>query len=247
VIRTLVVDDEPLVRRAITRFLARQEDVALIGEAGDGAAALDTIRAQRPDLVFLDVQMPELTGFEVLAQLPPSQLPAVIFVTAFDEFAIEAFEVHAVDYLLKPFDDRRLFTALDRGRARLRMGPPDTALSDLLAATQATLERFVVRSPGRISFVDAGEVQWIEAANNYVRLHTGGRSHLVRDTVKRLEHRLASDFIRIHRSVLVRTDLVHEVRALHNGDCDVVLKDGTRLRMSRGYREAFERRMVQGP
>ena len=243
-IRTMVVDDEPLVRRAITRFLSRQPDIDLVAEAGDGARALAMIRDEHPDLLFLDVQMPELNGFEILAQIAPDERPAVVFVTAFDEFAIEAFEVYAVDYLLKPFDDGRLFTALERARRRVRSEERDDVHALLTDVTALTMERFVIRGPGRTSFVAVDEVEWIEAANNYVRLHTAdGRRHLVRDTIKRLERRLGAQFVRIHRSILVRVDLVREVRPLNNGDCDVTLKRGAVLRMSRNYREPFEHRM----
>ncbi len=249
-LRVMVVDDEPLVRRGMERFLSSQPGVELLPQAKNGLEAVELIEEHGPDLVFLDVQMPEMDGFEVLANLEERALPAVVFVTAYDQYALQAFEVHAVDYLLKPFDDDRLATALRRARARLEA--PHDGLDQRVAAllaelrnNQSHVERFMVRTAGRIYFVDVDEVDWLEAAGNYVRLHVGDRQHLVRDTIKNLESRLdPKSFIRIHRSAMINVVRVQEVRSLPSGDCYVVLTNGTSVRLSRGYREMFERTMM---
>ncbi len=249
-LRVMVVDDEPLVRRGMERFLSSQPGVEVLPQAKNGVEAVQLIEEHGPDLVFLDVQMPEMDGFEVLANLEETALPAVVFVTAYDQYALKAFEVHAVDYLLKPFDDDRLATALRRARARLVAH--HNGLNERVAALLAELhqdasrvERFMVRTAGRIHFVDVDEVDWLEAADNYVRLHVGDRQHLVRDTIKNLVTRLdAKRFVRIHRSAMINVVRVQEVRPLPSGDCDVVLINGTSVRLSRGYRETFERTMM---
>lgn len=249
-LRVMVVDDEPLVRRGMTKFLRHQEGIELVPEARDGLEAVRLIEANRPDLVFLDVQMPEMNGFEVLSNVEGDPRPAVVFVTAYDQYALKAFEVHAVDYLLKPFDDERLDVALQRAKARLLaphrgLDERVTALLAGLAQPEEWIERFMVRSGGRIFFVDADDVAWLEAADNYVRLHVPGRKHLIRDTIKHLESRLdPKRFARIHRSIIVNVGEVQEIRPLPSGDGDVVLRGGTEVRLSRSYREAFEQRMI---
>ena len=250
-LRVLVVDDEPLVRRGIRRFLASQPDIQLVGEAGDGVSAIDAIAEHRPDLVFLDVQMPEVDGFTVLDSLTAHARPAVIFITAYDEYAVRAFEVHAVDYLLKPFDEERLATALSRARARLSAGERRDdrvdALLDAMQRNPSAPMRFMVRTGGRIFFVDADQVDWIEAADNYVRLHVGGARHLVRDTLKHLEERLGSrGFARIHRSAMVNVARIKELVPQPSGDGTVVLATGARLRLSRSYRSGLERVVTGG-
>ena len=245
-LRVMVVDDEPLVRRGMTHFLKSQSGIRLLPEAHDGVAAVQLIEEHGPDLVFLDVQMPEMDGFEVLAALESRKVPAVVFVTAYDQYALKAFEVHAVDYLLKPFDDERLALALQRAQLRLkdRGAGVDDRVASLLANLQETpkrVERFMVRSGGRIYFVHVDDVDWLEAADNYVRLHTGDGQHLVRDTIKNLETRLDPDrFTRIHRSAMVNVSQMVEMRPLPSGDCDLVLKNGARLRVSRSYRDQFQ-------
>lgn len=249
-LRVLTVDDEPLVRRGVARFLEQSPDVTWIGEARDGAEAVALIERHAPDLVLLDVQMPEMDGFEVLAQIEPDRRPAVVFITAYDQYALRAFEVHAVDYLLKPFDDDRLATAIARARERLAAPPGEDGVDALVRehrAQRTRVERFMVRSGGRIYFVDAREVDWFEAADNYVRLHVGDRPHLVRDTIKHLASKLdPSLFVRIHRSTIVNISRIRELRPLPSGDGDIVLSDGVTLRLSRSFREPFERVMVQG-
>jgi two-component system LytT family response regulator len=245
-LRVLVIDDEPLVRRGIIRFLTLQPNVAVVGEAGDGARAVAAIAERRPDLVFLDVQMPEADGFDVLAALEAETRPAVIFVTAYDQYAIRAFEVHAVDYLLKPFDEDRLAVALSRARKRLASGSTSharvDALLEALRRDRPTPFRFMVRTAGRIYFVDADEVDWIEAAGNYVRLHVGANRHLVRDSLKQLESRMSTrGFARIHRSAMVNVNRIKELIPQSSGDCMLVLTTGPKLRLSRTHREALER------
>ena len=260
-IRTLIVDDEPLARQGLRVLLEEEPDVEIVGECADGLEALDALREREPDLVFLDVQMPEMGGFEVLDAWDGlgETAPVVVFVTAYDEYALKAFEVHALDYLLKPFDDERFVRALDRARAELdrRRDSEVTARIEALlearrggeeaaAGTEgpdggSSLRRFVVRSAGRIHFVDIDEIDWIEAAGDYVRLHAGARSHLMRETMKELERRLdPAEWVRIHRSTFVRISRVKEIRTTETGQYVVVLEDGTRRSLSRTGRERLE-------
>jgi len=245
-IRTLIVDDEPLARRRVRRLLKTEGDISVVGESGDGRAAIEAIRILRPDLVFLDVQMPEADGFAVLRAVGDA-MPAVVFVTAFDQYALGAFEVHALDYLLKPFNRTRFLQTVARARehlARARVGAADPkvmGLIDELQVAKRHLRRFVVRAPGRLLLVDAGQVDWIEAADNYALLHVGAATHLVRETMAGLASELDPDrFVRIHRSTIVQIDRVRELLPAFHGDFIVVLRDGTRLNMSRGYRSAVE-------
>jgi two-component system LytT family response regulator len=248
-IRCLLVDDEPLVRRGIRAFLAEVDDVEVIGEARNGVEALAAIRSGAPDLVFLDVQMPELDGLGVVAALAPGPMPAVVFVTAFDAYALKAFDVHAVDYLLKPFDEARFRTALDRARERLAGGREglERRLGALLAdlRPRAWLERIAIRRHEGTLFVDVASIDWLEAADNYVKVHALGARHLIRETLKTLESQLdPRRFARIHRSAIVNLDRVREVRALPRGDHAVRLANGSEITLGRGYRDAFEARML---
>jgi two-component system, LytTR family, response regulator len=236
-IRALIVDDEPLARERLRALLADRPAITVVGESANGRDALETIRAHRPDLVFLDVQMPDLDGFGVLEALDERERPVVIFVTAYDRYALRAFDVHALDYLLKPFDRARFERALRRAETELRerrARPPDddrmSALLDDLRRDRRRPRRIVVRSGGRIFFVNVSEIDWIEAAGNYVKLHVGRASHLLRDTMKKLEADLESaGFVRLHRSTMVNADRIKELQQTADGDWDVVLKDGTRL------------------
>jgi two-component system LytT family response regulator len=246
-IRTLIVDDEPLARRRLRRLLRAERDIDIVGECADGATAVDTIRTAAPDLVLLDVQMPELDGFHVLQALGQARLPDVIFVTAHDRYAVRAFEVHALDYLLKPVDADRLGTALERARARLterQRGPVDPRLLALLqdlAVERRYLTRIPVKSEGRVLVVDLADVDWIGAADNYVTLHAGSREYLLRDTMGRLERELDPErFVRIHRSAIVQLNRIRELVSDFHGDFEVVLRDGTRLTLSRSYRAKVE-------
>ena len=265
-LRVLLVDDEPLVRRGLRAFLGAEPDVEVVGECRDGNEAVAAVRALAPDVVFLDVQMPELDGFGVLDALGADR-PAVVFVTAFDAYAIRAFDVHAVDYLLKPFDEPRFRVALDRARERIavRRGAPndtraaearvdarvDERLDALLAQLRgdgrvagAWLARIAIRESDRVTYVPVTEVDWLEADDNYVRVHTRGGARLVRETLKSLETRLdPARFARIHRSAIVNLERVRELRPTFNGEYVVVLATGARLTLSRGQRDAFFERM----
>lgn len=247
-LKVMLVDDEPLARGKLRRLLADATEVEIVGEAGSAEEARDKLQELRPDLLFLDIQMPGQDGFALLESLPAHDLPAVVFVTAYDEHAVRAFEVSALDYLLKPFDRERLELALERAREALArrdgVGLDEQLRSMLqeLRGEQPFLDRFVVRSVGRIVFVRAADVDWIEAAGNYVRLRIGKESHLLRETMSSLETRLDPRvFARIHRSTIVNIDRIKELNHIFHGDYSVLLKDGTRLTLSRGYREQFER------
>jgi two-component system LytT family response regulator len=245
-IRTLIVDDEPLARQRLRQLLDREADIEVAGECADGRQAVAALRQDPPDLVFLDVQMPILDGFGVLEGLGAVRLPTVIFVTAHDRYALRAFEVHALDYLLKPFDRDRFQKALDRARAQLQHNPMDVnqRLLALLADVQEVrkpLDRLVIKSGGRVCFVRIGEIDWIEAAGNYLRLHVGRDVHLLRETMSRLESRLDPRlFARIHRSTMVNLERIRELQPSFHGDFVVKLHDGTELTLSRGYRDKLQ-------
>jgi two-component system, LytTR family, response regulator len=244
-VRALVVDDEAPARRRIRRLLAAEPGITVAGECGDGESAIASIARERPDLVFLDVQMPERDGFEVVKAIRPADLPAILFVTAHDRYALRAFEVHAVDYLLKPFSAERFRTAVTRARERIARRAPDPGLTTLATTLRNRpdyLSRLPVRTAGRMVFVDIGAVDWLEAADNYVRLHVKQREYLVRETLAVLEGRLDPErFVRIHRSAMVQIDRIAETRVRSHGDADVVLRDGTRLTASRTWRERLRR------
>jgi two-component system LytT family response regulator len=238
-VRTVLVDDEAVARRRMRRLLASEQDVAIVDECGNGAEAVTVIRREAPDLVLLDVQMPELNGFEVIERLG-DHLPCVIFVTAFDRYAMRAFDVHAIDYLLKPFPASRFQLALARARERIRMRQTDAGLVSLIASLKqrsSYLSRVSVKVGGRIVLVDLRTVDWIEAADNYLRLHCGSREYVLRETMAALERQLDPDcFVRIHRSMIVRIDRIREFHPATHGDMDVILRDGTRLTLSRTWR-----------
>jgi two-component system LytT family response regulator len=246
-IRTCIVDDEPLARERIRVLLAGEPDVEIVGESGGGPAAVEVIRAVRPDLLFLDVQMPGPDGFGVLEALGAAVPRAVIFVTAYDQYALQAFEVHALDYLLKPFSSRRFHRALERARTELLQrggGGVDERILSLLEQIRHPRrpERLVIRSAGRVSFLRVDEIDWVEAEGNYVRLHAGAASHLLRETMKGIEAKLDPDrFIRIHRSTIVNTDRIKELQPLFHGEYAVILRDGTRLTASRGPENKIRR------
>ncbi|HJR62956.1 MAG TPA: LytTR family DNA-binding domain-containing protein [Gemmatimonadaceae bacterium] len=245
--RALIVDDEPLARLRLRTLLADETDVTVVGECADGGRAIDEIEANRPDLVFLDVQMPELSGFDVIEAVGPSRMPLVVFVTAYDQYALEAFRVHALDYLLKPFEDERFRATMQRARERLKVARPGSdarvrALVDDMASARRYIQRLVIRSAGRVYFVRVDDIDWIEAADNYVRLHVGRTSHLLRQTLKDLEQQLDPErFMRIHRSTIVSLDRIQELQPWFHGEYIVILRDGTRLRTSR----TFARKLVE--
>lgn len=249
-IRIVIADDEPLARQRIRSLLEDRRDVAIAAEARDGGEAVDMILRERPDVVFLDVKMPELDGFEVIAALDEmsqadaeaetsSFSPAIVFVTAFGEFAVKAFEVRALDYLLKPFDRARLDRALESAAARRVTGGAAPALRELLAmlrTEQRREERFLIRSGHRMYFVLASDIDWADAAGNYVRLHANGRAHLHRDTMKAIESKLdPRRFVRIHRSAIVNIDRIAQIEPYVHGEYVVTMRDGTRLTSSRAH------------
>ncbi len=240
-LRILIVDDESVARRRIRRLLTAEHDVTVIGECGDGGSAIAAIAAEHPDLVFLDVQMPERDGFEVLQAVPPPELPAILFVTAYDRYALRAFDVHAIDFLLKPFTRERFRIALVRARERLERRDRDAGLAALAASLRQRpryLSRVPVRTGDRIVLVDVTTVDWLEAADNYVRLHVQKREYLLRETLASLESQLDPNrFARIHRSAIVQIDRIAELHPATHGDFDVLLRDGTRLTLSRTWRD----------
>ncbi|HEY0141861.1 MAG TPA: response regulator [Thermoanaerobaculia bacterium] len=241
-IRVLVVDDEPIARRGLRRLLEAESDLEIVGEASSGANAIDQIESLNPDLVFLDIQMPEMSGLEVVSAVGPQAMPAVIFVTAFDRYAIEAFDLNAADYVLKPVDPERFQRALARARQRLAGGDLlEERLRAILAKVHARPERLVVRSTSRIQFVNVDEIDHVHAEDNYVRIFAAGQTYLMRETVTNLEQRLdAEQFIRIRRSTIVRIERIREIRPLLNGTFELLLNDGTRIVSSRRFREKIE-------
>ena len=259
--RVLVVDDEPLARERIVRLLTGRPPIREVIEAPDGPAAVEVIKSRKPDLMFLDVQMPGMDGFAVLRSVSPEQLPAVVFVTAYDAHALKAFEVHAVDYLLKPYDNDRFWAAFRRAsdavamRSVLGAGRKLATLLSEMDAGRPTvetpapeparhLERIAVRGDGRIFFIRPNEVDWCESAGNYVKLHVGRAVHVIRETLQNLESRLdPQTFIRIHRRLIVNLDRIHELQPWFGGDQIVILKDGSRLRLSRTFREKVAERL----
>lgn len=246
-IRALIVDDEPLARERIRDLLERDPEVVVAAECRDGQEAIAAIREHSPDLVFLDVQMPEKSGFDVIAEVGVERLPVIVFVTAHDDYALRAFEVAALDYLLKPFDADRFAKTLDRAKAQIRSRQPDEFQERVLSLMEGLraprgLERLIVKTGGQLVFLKTEEVDWIQAEGNYVRLHVGAASHLVRETIQGLEASLdPARFMRIHRSTIVNLDRVREIQPLVHGEYRVVLTDGTKLTLSRGYRDRLAR------
>jgi two-component system LytT family response regulator len=246
-VRVLIVDDEPLARDGVRLHLELEPGFEVVGEAGSGEEAVSLIEQLAPDLVFMDVQMPGVDGFGVVDAVGVERMPVTIFVTAYDQFALKAFDAHALDYLLKPFDAERFRSALERAREQLRGRRVEGVEGQLAALLQELrgkreyLERIVVRSGGRILILRVDDIDWLEAASNYVRIHAGGRQYLLRETMSNLEARLdPGHFVRIHRSTMVRLDRIRELEPLFQGDYVLILEDGTRLTSSRGYRDRLQ-------
>jgi two-component system LytT family response regulator len=246
-IRVLVADDQPMARERLVSLLAAEPGVEVAGTAATGAEAVDVIRQAAPDLVFLDLQMPGMDGFKVVEEIGVDRMPPTVFVTAYDEYAVRAFEVQALDYLLKPFGRQRFQSALARARKHLereRQGEMAGRLAELLRTGRSPepgSERLLVKSGGRVSFVDVDSIDWVEAEGNYVRLHAGAQLHLMRETMTALIERIGSRrFFRIHRSRIVNISRVKELLIAGGGDYQVVLWDGTRLGLSRLYRDALQ-------
>jgi two-component system, LytTR family, response regulator len=233
-IRTVIVDDEPLARSNLSVLLRLDPEIEIVRECSSGAEAVAEIRSAKPDLVFLDVQMPECDGFDVLELLGPDLAPAVVFVTAYDQYALRAFEAGALDYLLKPFDNARFERALDRARQKIARG----------RGLPRKLERLAIKSAGQIAFVKISEIDWIEAADYYACLHVGPKSHLLRRSMSELEQELdPASFCRIHRSAIVNLDRVRGLKLSEDGEYEVLLENGARLRLSRRYRKPLQSRL----
>jgi two-component system LytT family response regulator len=249
VIRTVLVDDESLALARLRRLLEAEPDVAIVAECTSGREAIDAVTACRPDLVFLDVQMPEIDGFEVLRAISPDNAPCIVFVTAYDAHAVRAFQVRAVDYLLKPIDGERVQQAVARVRQTREQATAAqryAALQEILDDLKTAAKRLLVRDGGRTKPIRVDEIDWIDAVGNYARLHVSGQTHMLRTTLRTLEDRLGpAHFCRVHRSALINLDRVTEVQAWASGDSVVILSDGARLRVSRRYRVELERRLGQ--
>ena len=260
-LRVLIADDEPAARRTIQLLLAGDPEIQVLGECGDGFQTVEAILSLHPDLVFLDVQMPRRDGFEVLARIPPGAMPLIVFVTAFDEYSLRAFDVHAADYLLKPFSDARFRGAVSHAKERLRQRSAADlerllavvrdvgALSDARPAWSPPapeLARIGIRTGTGIVLLPTGEIEWVEARGDYVRIHSSGRTDLVRETIGGLAHRLpAGCFVRVHRSALVNLARVREIRALPGGEQVALLESGRRCRLSRSGRERLAQLLGQ--
>ncbi|HEX8072788.1 MAG TPA: LytTR family DNA-binding domain-containing protein [Pyrinomonadaceae bacterium] len=249
-LRALIVDDEPFARERVRRLLAADEEIEIVGECADGLAAVRAVAEYAPDLLFLDIQMPGKDGFAVLEELGRARAPVVIFLTAYDQYAVRAFEACALDYLLKPFDEERFERALARAKAQLRRADggeaaePTAALMEPASSARgpAPLERVVVKTGGRIFFLKTSEVDWIEAYGNYVRLHTGATAYLLREPLSSLEAQVdPRRFLRIHRSALVNVERIREMQPMFHGQYIVILHDGTRLTLSRRYRSKLQK------
>lgn len=248
--RTVIVDDEPTARRGVRLLLEQDLEIEIVGEASTGDEAVELILREHPAIAFLDVQMPGGDGFQALAKLGPQRIPAVVFVTAYDEHALRAFDVHAVDYLLKPYDDARFAEALRRAKQAAAQASETTMqsrLAQLLEYLQGLppaagggepLDHIMVKSSGEYYFLKAADIDWIEAEGDYMKFHVGGRTHLMRETMARLEARLdPKRFVRIHRSTIVNVDRLWKLSPSFGGDYSAVLQDGTKLRLSRGYHD----------
>jgi two-component system LytT family response regulator len=243
----VIVDDEPLARRGIRAILESDSEVRVLAECKDGVEAISQIQDLRPDLVFLDIEMPEVDGFDVIASIPPEQLPVVIFVTAYNQYAIDAFRVHAVDYVLKPVDPQRLTETLARAKELLNLKREHEDHDRLLSALeeikqeQGGLERIAVKSHGRLHVIKSASIDWIEAADDYVTLHVQGQKYLVRKTLSSLERGLdRTRFVRIHRSTIVNINRIAQLKTLQQGDAIAILTDKTELDVSRSYRPKLE-------
>jgi two-component system LytT family response regulator len=246
-IRAVIVDDEPLARRRIRSLLAEAQGVEVLAECANGNEAIETLNESTPDLLFLDIQMPEVDGFDVLHAIGVGRVPVVIFVTAYDQFALRAFEAHALDYLLKPFDDERFEAALERARERIRQqqgGDLDQrlrALLDEVRGPRSYLQRLVVQVGHRSVFIKTDDIDWIEADRNYIRLHVGAQAYMLRENLSHIESALdPAKFCRIHRSTIVKIDRIRSVESLFRGEYLVVLHDGTKVTSGRSYRRNLD-------
>lgn len=252
-ITAAIVDDEPFARERVRRLLSGDERIEIVGEAGDGLEAVRLIEEKAPALLFLDVQMPGRDGFEVLAEIDPARMPIVIFLTAFDRYAVKAFEAAALDYLLKPFDEERFRKSVARAVAHLERAGEESAVpengetgetSELFRSETGFLERVLVKKGGRVYFLKTAEIEWIEAYGNYVRLHFDNQTHLLRDTISRLETELdPQKFARVHRSVLVNLERIAEIESVGGGRAVIRLRSGAKIAVSRRFNRQLARRL----
>ena len=241
---TIIIDDEALARDRVRAFLSSDPDVSILAEADNGLVALEAIRRHRPDVIFLDIQMPEMDGFSLLAELSPSEMPIIIFTTAYDEYAIKAFDFHALDYLLKPFSKERFLTALERAKELLTTPENISKKIDALLTDipQKTITRFCIKDQGSMHFVPLSTILWIESAGNYAEIHDTQRSHLLRQTMTQLENQLPQhDFIRISRSAIIRIGAISEVRSYTKGEHHVVLTSGAKVKATIPLKELQEK------
>ena len=260
-IRTLIVDDEPLARRNLRLLLEKDPQIEILEECRNGREAVKAINTLAPDLIFLDIQMPAMDGFDVLARVGPEHIHAIIFVTAFDQYALKAFDVHALDYLLKPFDDERFAHALERAKSQIQAREINNLSTQLLALLEERendrketkqrenyLKRLMIKVSGRVVLLKVDEIDFIEADGNYAKLHVGRKAHLLREKMHDLEGQLdPAAFVRIHRSIIVNLDRIREMHPHFNGDYTVVLQDGRQLRLSRSRREHLEKLISNRP
>jgi two-component system LytT family response regulator len=251
VVRTVIADDERLARQKLLILLGSEPQVKVVAECQDGRQTVSAIRSLRPDMLLLDIQMPDLDGFQVLSKISPEEMPVVIFTSAYDQYAIRAFEANALDYLLKPFDQERLHHALERARSELRKARDReithrilnllSQVRSVVLPTSGPDSRLVIKANGRVVFLDLDSIEWVEAAANYVRLNVGKESYLFRETISRISERLdANHFVRIHRSTIVNVRKIKELIPVNSGEYVVVLKSGRELSCSRGYRAALQ-------
>ncbi len=243
-LKLLIVDDEPLARERIREMLRADPQIEIIGDCSNGDDAIEAVKTSRPDLLLLDIQMPGTDGFGVLEALDPSEIPCVIFITAYDQYAVKAFEVYALDYLLKPFDRERFSKAIERAKQHIFKERNKSLTERVLAALNEIknkpeyLERLVIRTNGHIFFIKTEEIDWLEAEGNYVRLHSGKESYLLRDAISSLETQLdPKKFLRIHRSAIVNINRIQELQPWFHGEYRVILQDGVQLTLSRSYRD----------
>ncbi|HEU4770186.1 MAG TPA: LytTR family DNA-binding domain-containing protein [Pyrinomonadaceae bacterium] len=246
-IRALVVDDEPLAREMIREMLESDSEVEVVGECANGREAVDVIRSSSPDIVFLDIQMPELGGFEVLESLDANTTPYVIFVTAYDQYAVRAFEVHALDYLLKPFDRERFEVAWQRAKGQIKLDRTSRRDQDIIALLEELkagpryLERLVIKNGGRVFFLHVQDIYCIEAEGNYVRVYDNQKGYLLRETISSLEGQLdPKQFLRIHRSAIVKIDRIKEMQPWFHGEYRIIMENGKQLALSRNYRSNLQ-------
>ncbi len=247
-IKTIVIDDEPLACKRIVNLLEEDKEIHIAAVCKDGNEAIEKINDLQPDVVFLDIQMPEINGFEVLRKIDTDYLPVIVFVTAYDEYAIKAFEVHALDYLLKPFDKARFFDALEQAKKAVHQSSDEfikEKLNDFLQSfdnSQRPLQHMMIKASDRYFFLKAEDIDWIESAGNYVKIHSGDKNYLIRDTMENMVKKLDSNlFFRIHRSTIVNVNKIRELEQWFHGDYKVIMKDGEKLKMSRNYKDLLQR------